>query len=44
LAFYEHKLVTGRYFMERVMPETKLRLARISGGAETMMALPDDAF
>ncbi|MGN6584908.1 MAG: acyl-CoA dehydrogenase C-terminal domain-containing protein [Rhizobiaceae bacterium] len=43
-AFYEHKIVTGRYFMERIMPETALRLARISSGAETMMALPDDAF
>jgi len=42
--FYEHKLITGRYFMERMMPETALRLARISSGAETMMALPDDAF
>ncbi len=43
-AFYENKLVTGRYFMERVMPETTTRLARISAGADTMMALPADAF
>src|SRR5690606_845068 len=38
--FLEAKLITGRYFMERIMPETAVRLARISSGAETMMALP----
>jgi len=43
-SFYEGKVVTGRYFMERIMPETALRLARISAGADTMMALPADAF
>ena len=43
-AFYENKLVTGRFFMERVMPETALRLARISAGADSMMALPAEAF
>jgi hypothetical protein len=30
--------------MERMLPETALRLARIEAGAEAMMALPDDAF
>ncbi|MBN9072260.1 MAG: acyl-CoA dehydrogenase C-terminal domain-containing protein [Rhizobiales bacterium] len=40
----EAKLVTGRYFMERVMPETAAHLARISTGADTMMALPAEAF
>lgn len=43
-AFYENKLVTGRYFMERVMPETAAHLARISSGSATMMALPAEAF
>ena len=43
-SFYENKLVTGRYFMERVMPETAAHLARISTGSDTMMALPADAF
>jgi acyl-CoA dehydrogenase len=42
--FYEGKLVTGRYFMERVMPETAAHLARLSTGADTMMALPAEAF
>ena len=43
-AFCEHKLVTARYFMERIMPETAAHLARISSGADTMMTLPAEAF
>jgi acyl-CoA dehydrogenase len=42
--FYDNKLVTARYFMERVMPETGAHLARISSGADTMMAMPVEAF
>ena len=42
--FFQNKVTTGRYFMERVMPETAAHLARISSGAETMMALPAEAF
>lgn len=38
------KLLRGKFFMERVMPETSLRLARISAGAETMMALAAEQF
>jgi hypothetical protein len=30
--------------MERLMPETGMRLARISTGADTTMALPMEAF
>jgi alkylation response protein AidB-like acyl-CoA dehydrogenase len=43
-SFYENKLTTGHFFMEHAMPETALRLARISAGADTMMALPAEAF
>jgi acyl-CoA dehydrogenase len=43
-SFYENKLATGRYFMERVMPETSAHLARLSTGSATMMALPAEAF
>ena len=32
------------FFMERVMPETAAHLARISSGADTLMALPAEAF
>ena len=40
----EAKLLTGKYFMERIMPETSAHLARISTGAGTMMALPAEQF
>jgi len=43
-AFYDNKLVTARFFMERIMPETATRLARISSGADALMALPAEAF
>ena len=43
-AFYDGKLVTARFFMERVMPETATRLARVSSGADALMALPAEAF
>ncbi|MBR0714159.1 acyl-CoA dehydrogenase C-terminal domain-containing protein [Bradyrhizobium liaoningense] len=38
------KLVTGRFFMERMLPETALHLARIQTGCATTMELPAEAF
>jgi acyl-CoA dehydrogenase len=38
------KLVTARFFMERMLPETATRLARIQAGAGSMMELPAEAF
>jgi len=38
------KLVTARFFMERMLPETATHLARIQSGAASMMELPDEAF
>ncbi|MEK4035511.1 acyl-CoA dehydrogenase C-terminal domain-containing protein [Methylocystis sp. IM3] len=38
------KLATARFFMERMLPETALRLARIVTGADTMMSLPAEMF
>lgn len=38
------KLITARFFMERMLPETATRLARIKAGAGSTMELPDDAF
>jgi alkylation response protein AidB-like acyl-CoA dehydrogenase len=38
------KLTAGRFFMERMLPETSLRLARITAGADTMMSLPAEMF
>jgi alkylation response protein AidB-like acyl-CoA dehydrogenase len=43
-AFYEAKLVTGRYYMARLLPETGMRLARIHSGVAPVMALPAEAF
>ncbi len=42
--FLQAKLLLGRYWMERVMPETAAHLARISTGSDTMMAMPAEAF
>jgi acyl-CoA dehydrogenase len=38
------KLVTGRFFMERMLPETAAHLASIKAGAASMMELPAEAF
>ena len=38
------KLITGRFFMERMLPETGAQLARIQSGAASTMELPDEAF
>jgi hypothetical protein len=38
------RLVTGRFFMERVLPETAAELARIQAGAKSMMELPAEQF
>ncbi|MCE4225720.1 acyl-CoA dehydrogenase [Methylobacterium sp. C25] len=40
----EAKLVTGRFFAERMLPETALRLARIKTGSDATMALAAEAF
>jgi alkylation response protein AidB-like acyl-CoA dehydrogenase len=40
----EAKLVTGRFFMERMLPETASRLTRIVAGADSTMALPVEMF
>ena len=37
--FYETKIATGRYYMARQLPATKMHLARINTGADTVMAL-----
>jgi alkylation response protein AidB-like acyl-CoA dehydrogenase len=38
------KLVTARFFMERVLPETATHVARIQSGASSVMELADEAF
>ncbi|MGE0666439.1 MAG: acyl-CoA dehydrogenase C-terminal domain-containing protein [Sphingomonadales bacterium] len=43
-AFYEHKLITARFFFERMLPDTGSLLKKIESGSESLMALPADAF
>ncbi len=43
-AYLKTKLVTGRFFMERMLPETALHLTRIQSGCATTMELPAEAF
>jgi alkylation response protein AidB-like acyl-CoA dehydrogenase len=38
------KLVTGRFFMERMLPETAAHLTRVQAGAASTMELPAEAF
>ncbi|MDO5894299.1 acyl-CoA dehydrogenase C-terminal domain-containing protein [Agrobacterium sp. Azo12] len=42
--YLKTKLVTAKFFMERIMPETVLRKTRIETGADTMMELAAEAF
>ena len=42
--FYKTKLATGRYYMARHLPATKMHLARIESGADTVMALEAENF
>jgi hypothetical protein len=43
-AFHEAKLVTARFFAERVLPETGALRRKLEAGAESLMALPAEAF
>ena len=42
--FYANKLITGRYFLERILPEAGAHLAKLKSGAEPVMALAAEAF
>ena len=42
--FYANKLVVGRYYMQRVLPDAGAHLAKLTTGSELMMALPAEAF
>jgi alkylation response protein AidB-like acyl-CoA dehydrogenase len=43
-AFYEAKLTTARYFGERFTPDAGALRRKLESGADTMMALPAEAF
>ncbi len=42
--FYSNKIITGRYFIQRVLPMIDTHLARLKTGAEPVMALTAEAF
>jgi alkylation response protein AidB-like acyl-CoA dehydrogenase len=42
--FYQSKLITARFFMERILPQSFALLASIKSGKTSMMALPEAAF
>ena len=42
--FYTTKLATGRYFVERILPDADAHLAKLKTGADVLMALPAEAF
>lgn len=43
-AFYEAKLVTARYYSERYLPDAGALRRKIEAGADSMMALGEEAF
>jgi hypothetical protein len=43
-AFYQAKLTTARYFMERYAPDAGALRRKIETGSEALMALDEDAF
>ncbi|HWH18754.1 MAG TPA: acyl-CoA dehydrogenase C-terminal domain-containing protein, partial [Allosphingosinicella sp.] len=43
-SFHEAKLVTARFFAERIMPEAGALRRKIEAGADSLMALPAEAF
>ncbi len=42
--YYEAKVLTGRYYIDRVLPEASAHLAKLKTGAGAMMAMPAEAF
>jgi acyl-CoA dehydrogenase len=44
VARMQAKLIVARFFMERMLPETATRLARIQAGAASTMELPAESF
>ncbi len=42
--FFTTKIVTAKYFIERVLPDAGAHLAKLKTGSETLMALPAEAF
>ncbi|KAK0339327.1 hypothetical protein LTR94_034994, partial [Friedmanniomyces endolithicus] len=43
-AFLDAKLVTARFFAERILPDAGALRRKIEGGADAVMALPPEMF
>jgi alkylation response protein AidB-like acyl-CoA dehydrogenase len=43
-AFHEAKLVTARFYAERILPQAGAERRKLEAGAESLMALPVEAF
>ncbi len=43
-AFYEQKLATARYYMDRYLPDAGALRRKLEAGSESLMALGEDAF
>jgi hypothetical protein len=42
--FYKAKLVTAKFYMERILPQSGALFSAIMAGSKTMMAMDEDAF
>ena len=42
--YYANKLMTGRYFVERILPDAGAHLKKLKSGAEVLMQMPAEAF
>ena len=42
--FHRNKLITGRFFADKIMPESNALRRKIETGSESLMALPAEAF
>ncbi|HXF90931.1 MAG TPA: acyl-CoA dehydrogenase C-terminal domain-containing protein, partial [Candidatus Nitrosotenuis sp.] len=42
--FYQGKILTARFFMQKILPQTSSLLAIISAGAKPVMEMPDTFF
>ena len=43
-SFYADKLITGRYFLDRILPDAGAHLAKLKTGAAPLMALAAEGF
>ena len=42
--FHKNKLMTARFFADRIMPDSNAQRRKIEAGADSIMALPAEAF